>query len=242
MSGVELKHAMKVDEDAWFIRFYVWLWKAERSDINFCKLFWGLSLAPFGLLVRLVLTPFLFIARRLDAMHDRRRQQGIADMTQEALERMLAGEPPPERERPTMMKMLDRIAVAFARLAMWSAGAWDFLSRHKRFNKAVGLAFLGLAVLLAVGALVAVVWLAVAYASVTLVVVGVAVAVAVTGLIVLAMWGLGVFSFAGGRIIQPAAKGVRTGGMGLFDVMRTGYVAVKSNTCPRIEFKDDGDA
>lgn len=41
MSSVELKHTIAVDESAWFIRFYLWLWQGDAERTTFCKLFWG---------------------------------------------------------------------------------------------------------------------------------------------------------------------------------------------------------
>ena len=61
---VELKRRLRIDRDAWYVRFYVWLWEAwyvrfyvwlweaDRADADFCKLFWGLLLSPFALFVR----------------------------------------------------------------------------------------------------------------------------------------------------------------------------------------------
>lgn len=41
MDQSELKYAIRVDEHAFFIRFYCWLYEADKSSVNFCKLFWA---------------------------------------------------------------------------------------------------------------------------------------------------------------------------------------------------------
>lgn len=51
-----------VDRDAWFLRFYIWLWAADVDKVDFCRLFWGYVLAvPFFLFRFLVLIPLLLI-------------------------------------------------------------------------------------------------------------------------------------------------------------------------------------
>jgi hypothetical protein len=52
MDQSELKYAIRVDEGAFFIRFYSWLWEADKSKINFCKLFWGYLFAAPALVLR----------------------------------------------------------------------------------------------------------------------------------------------------------------------------------------------
>src|SRR5208282_2129338 len=52
MDQSELKYAIRVDEKALFIRFYTWLWQADSSKINFCKLFWGYMFAAPALAFR----------------------------------------------------------------------------------------------------------------------------------------------------------------------------------------------
>ena len=48
MDQSELKYAIRVDERAFFIRFYCWLYEADKSKVNFCKLFWAYVFAvPF---------------------------------------------------------------------------------------------------------------------------------------------------------------------------------------------------
>ncbi len=52
MDQSELKYAIRVDERAFFIRFYCWLYEADKSKVNFCKLFWAYVFAAPALLIR----------------------------------------------------------------------------------------------------------------------------------------------------------------------------------------------
>jgi hypothetical protein len=36
------------------MRFYLWLYKADRENISFCRLFWGMLVSPISLLIRLI--------------------------------------------------------------------------------------------------------------------------------------------------------------------------------------------
>jgi hypothetical protein len=74
---IEYKHEMTVDANSWFIRLYVWMWEAKRSDINFCKLFWGyfpvfflLNLVVFQLMIRPVIW---LVGELLDLLPERER-------------------------------------------------------------------------------------------------------------------------------------------------------------------------
>jgi len=59
---VELKHALEVSRNAWFIRLYQFVWcdttpvRRKTARITFCALFWGYLLMPIGLL----LVPFIY--------------------------------------------------------------------------------------------------------------------------------------------------------------------------------------
>lgn len=51
-----------VNRDAWFLRFYLWLWAADIDKVDFCRLFWGYVFAvPFILIRFLILIPIMFI-------------------------------------------------------------------------------------------------------------------------------------------------------------------------------------
>lgn len=51
-----------VNRDAWFLRFYLWLWAADVDKVDFCRLFWGYVFAvPFILIRFLILIPIMAI-------------------------------------------------------------------------------------------------------------------------------------------------------------------------------------
>lgn len=52
MNQSELKREWTFSFDNPMIRFYLWLWEADEDEVTFCKLVWGLVLAPLGLLIR----------------------------------------------------------------------------------------------------------------------------------------------------------------------------------------------
>jgi hypothetical protein len=63
----------RVSQDAWYLRFYIWLWEADPDRVDFCKLFWGLAVFAW---VGLLLKPFIvggeWLGNKLD---DRRRRR-----------------------------------------------------------------------------------------------------------------------------------------------------------------------
>lgn len=51
-----------VDRNAWYLRFYLWLWAADIEKVDFCRLFWGYVFAiPFLLVRILILVPLIAI-------------------------------------------------------------------------------------------------------------------------------------------------------------------------------------
>lgn len=48
----------KVNRNAWFLRFYLWLWKADVESVDFCRLFWGYVFAIPALIVWAIIAPF----------------------------------------------------------------------------------------------------------------------------------------------------------------------------------------
>lgn len=53
MEAGEYKHTLTLQRGVWFLRFYCWMWKADPSKANVCKLFWGYLFAWVSLLARL---------------------------------------------------------------------------------------------------------------------------------------------------------------------------------------------
>lgn len=60
------------DSESRLIRFYLWAWEGKASDLNFCKLFWGMLFSPLAILfhvLRFIFTPiFTPIYRAIQAM------------------------------------------------------------------------------------------------------------------------------------------------------------------------------
>lgn len=50
-----------VNRNAWFIRFYLWLWVADIEKIDFCRLFWGYVFAMPALVIKLLLYPIFLL-------------------------------------------------------------------------------------------------------------------------------------------------------------------------------------
>lgn len=54
-----LKYTIRVDERAAYIRFYLWLWEADKEKITFCRLFWAYIFTAPALIVRGLYTIFV---------------------------------------------------------------------------------------------------------------------------------------------------------------------------------------
>lgn len=71
---LEYRHTAAISRNAWFLRFWSWMWKTSISNADFCKLFWGYVFAPVNLTVRailflpwLIVVGFKALGRKLDA-------------------------------------------------------------------------------------------------------------------------------------------------------------------------------
>lgn len=58
-------HTWTFDADSKIIRFYLWLWKADPANIDFCRLFWGYVFCWVALLLKPIDTVAAAIARRI---------------------------------------------------------------------------------------------------------------------------------------------------------------------------------
>lgn len=63
------------DADSKIIRFYLWLWKADPSNIDFCRLFWGYVFCW----VALILKPAAALAEAIDGRAKRKPQPTLAE-------------------------------------------------------------------------------------------------------------------------------------------------------------------
>lgn len=230
----ELKHKWHVDRSAWFIRLYVWLWLASESDINFCKLFWGYILFPVGVVFHAGAWVVVQISIWVD-IHTRKKM----------VARATAGPSIPveakEKEEYKPNAILQWVGDKFAKLVMFTQTVWP------KVRKPVGffLWILGtLCVLAAIG--VAIYFITKVPLSVWLYIVEVIVSVA-AGLVLIFVlmwllldyWNVPVMwkSWRRRRRDKRAIK-MEHKGMSFRQVMKQGYVAVKTNTCPQIVIKE----
>jgi hypothetical protein len=59
---IDYKHTARIPSDAWFLRFWAWMWETDIKNANFCTLFWGLLVfMPLNLFIRTICFPFYLI-------------------------------------------------------------------------------------------------------------------------------------------------------------------------------------
>lgn len=76
MMQVELKHTLVVNKDAWFIRFYRWVWEANVDNLTFCKLFWAYVFSvPAVVALTLSRTPYRCIVSLNENNKARKRRR-----------------------------------------------------------------------------------------------------------------------------------------------------------------------
>lgn len=239
MSSVELKHKWHVRRDAWYIRLYVFAWSAyslaehakvtpSETDINFCKLFWGYLLMPvaflfFKPLFHLIDT-IVWAVRKIP-----RRRAALATGSGPTIP---VAAPKPKRD-PS--RFLTWVSEAFVRLSMRVQAVW------LRVRKPVLWSLLVLAVLVALAAVGAIVYIIGTNVDETLRVLGLtALALGVLAVLLVVIVGLERVGFwrMVGRGLQRLGRGgkrkVKGGTLGFAGAMRVGYHAVKTNTCPEI--------
>lgn len=242
--SVELKHKWRVPRRAWFIRLYIYAWSfysvADREksgvserDINFCKLFWGYLLMPLAFLVIKPIFHFVdvlvWLARRVP------RRTAVLDTGTGATMPGAGPAPPPPSKGPSAI--LGWVGDAFAHLILKVQGVWlrvrtPVLWLSFVLAGTVAAASLGVAGYLVATNLDAVVvglgyGAAFVLAATILVLVGVALDRA------------GVWRAVGWKL-RGGGRKAKHGTLGFVGVMRVGYRAVKTNTCPEIVL-DDGD-
>lgn len=74
----ESLHTWEFNRDALLIRAYLWLWMADESKVDFCKLFWGTVLAPLAIVPRLVVIPAAPVIRKLQASAKEKERRRVA--------------------------------------------------------------------------------------------------------------------------------------------------------------------
>lgn len=265
---IELKHTWRASRNAWYIRFFRLIYQANDDDITFCKMFWGYLMMWIVLPVWLICFAVVGIAigiksvmpdsRRVDQCHKCKRgkphtthrfllcscnrstipelryhasfcklQQGYKLAYDDTL---LVDKVLPSQR----MRFINAIGYGFTRLGMW----W----RKPNVKRNIGIAICAPVALFGIWAIVQVVMLGVAQPPSTWLdifkwggiglgsitgIIGVAYVLAVIGL-----WRLMA------RISKVFERGGKRTTMGFGRMMKLGYIAVKSNTCPRIELED----
>lgn len=227
--NVELKHVWELPRDSVVIRFYMWLWDANPSDVTFCKLFWGYMFAiPALLFVCLIAFPVL---RMLDVI--KRKMPPSRIPTLEDRERQRAR----KNRRQDSLKKIENCGVRFV---MVFTSAWRFL--RYPFVFACGFVVAGAIAFLIYQ--VSTVW-----SDVTvnvLQIVGELILAMVFVVIPVALafvWLIrhGNFNWMG-RTFSTATPKIVTTIIAPFVffawVMKMGFISVKSNTCPRVVLTD----
>lgn len=215
---VELKHTLTVDKSAWFIRFYVWLWEGDIKTITFCKLFWAYVFVVPGFLIRFgIYEP---LSKWVIPWVDRRKAR--RDST-------------PKVARPkryTMWPFLEVIETTGSKFVMRCSAIWNVAG----LPPILGRILVALLVLAGVAAASTLVYVAATnFGTTQWVLVGI-LSVAAAVIVGAGLMALGVFERLGNGVAH-GAHAAKRGVLGFRDVMAAGYVAVKSNICPRVEIK-----
>lgn len=233
MKQSELKHSITVDPNAKFIRFYKWLvWADSDTQITFCSLFWVyvfvVPLSIIGVIVR----SLVFIGDKFSARHEAKKA------AKTDTEDVKAPKPTKVRVGPSRaQRFITSVETIAAKTINAGRTFWDFISSHRLLNMFV----LGVAGVIAATAALAVVG-GIVYVVVTnwstaviFIISALGAVFLITVLVVMVATGAAVWLYT--RIMTPAGHGIKGGALGFGGAMRIGFRAVKTNTCPRIEFK-----
>jgi hypothetical protein len=253
--NVELKHTLTVDAKAWYIRFYVWLYEDKLDQITFCKLFWAYVFAPVVLILKGVIEGVFAIRESARAYAKRPRKTKPVPTKSFKTPKPVR----PKREpAPWQMAFLHATETAGSKTVMALQAVGHALHPLWAFTKSklFGRILLVLGALIGVGICAGIVGFIIAFWSTTqYVLYGLIAMTAVAALIYLLL--RKGFTFIGNNLrktlpfwrwldyalvdvrdflrLDKFERGVKKSGMSFAKVMKIGYVAVKSNTCPRIE-------
>lgn len=267
---VELKHTLTVDRNAWFIRLYAGVYygrvESESIDPTFCSLFWGYLLMPLALIFLLVATPIMglvnFISPRYASWRTRHKtnedeREWLIDNDGMELGPKVKVRPRRDYVRAIIVKAIGGVAYGVSKTIMFAQAHKPHPRSHDRLVQYVRIGLLILAGIIAAGGtafgLSLLFPVIIAHLALTGIIIGAALGVALVA--VSAVYSM-VWVVANGYmdwvpdILVGAGHGGKKGAIGavhsvkLFGrVMLLGLVAVKSNTCPKIELverKADG--
>lgn len=232
--------------------------RAGTLSLNFCLLFWGYLFMPLGVLLRILTAPILGVAAILGPPIRRRREAAIARAL--AAESEAIGtlkkprEPKAPREPSKALAFIQTIGASFLHGAGTLAARGVMVGQaHAKFLRRAGVAIICLALIASVSGLVygLILIAPIIAANIVDILVFTGVIVGGAATVVAIMLG-GIWLAVSGHldflpiIFQRGGKATKHGGIKFGHsiktfghVMVTGFVAVKSNTCPKIEVKKE---
>lgn len=232
MRQSELKHELRIKKSAWFIRFFVWLYEADKEDVNFCKLFWGYVFAiPIMILGAIVLP----ISKVLNATQPGRNARKTARRASRAAAKL-----PGSQRKPSLpMRFISFVGDVASRGIYLIGSGWDKLNQHRRVITSLVWAtwILGALLGLAGVAFISVVFVD-NFGVTRFILLGI-ITVVLFSVTFLVLDKIGAVGWATETVMIPTGRGIRRGTLGFFGTVRTGFHAVKTNTCPRINLVDD---
>jgi hypothetical protein len=254
--NVELKHTLTVDAKAWYIRFYIWLYEDKLDQITFCKLFWAYVFAPIVLVIRGVRDGVWSIRGSVNTYKERPREKKSFELP----DSLKTPKPvrPKRKPAPWQMAFLHAAETTGSKIVMAFQTAGHILHPLWALTKSqlFGRILLALGTLIGVGICVGVAGVIIAFWSVTQYIVYTLLTMTAIAALIYLLLRKG-FVWIGNNLkktvpfwrwldrslvnlgyylrIDKFGRGVEKTGVGFFTAMKIGYVAVKSNTCPRIE-------
>lgn len=230
MDQADLKYELRINQNAWFIRFFVWLYEPDSAyDVSFCALFWAYVFAvPVLLLKCLVIEPLLWL---MDVTEPRRKERRLK-MEAQSLALKLEGRTP---EPKWAMRFLYGVGNVASKLIFAIGSVWSVASRHRRANKVAVWTVWIVGALVGIAACTVIVVIFINDFGVTKFILLGGCALVLAVLAMLALYQIGFKE----KILDPLGHGVRLGALGFRDTMRTGFYAVKTNTCPRVTLVRD---
>jgi hypothetical protein len=241
MGEVSYRHTARVKADSWFLRFYCWLWEADPQEADFCRLFWGYLLAIPNLLVRVIGYVPYKVTKRVGAWFSALKAKvhtNSPTWEQEEKwrdERVLSRKLRKQRRRRKYAGLLSFASRTADRVVAIAQTVWPVL----RWPTFAAVGAIGLAV---IGAFLYLVYMVGTVAVGNIEIIGLVtlflIAAVVSGVSLATLFLLSRWFFKD----TSAGSTIRTGTKGGFltfgGALRTGLLAIKTRTCPKIEVVD----
>lgn len=232
---IELKHKWHLNPNAWYIRLYLWTYKGEKWNIDFCKLFWAYLFMPVVLPLRIFIWPLVRLLLVVVDHSDRKVRERRRAKTNEAIARQRTDYVAPKPKKPSLgIRFLSGIGTGFVKLSFFVQNVWF------RYGKAiviVSIYAIAAAILAGIGigiyllSQVPTDEILEALADFSIIV-----GASLGGMIVAGLVIVGVLLGADAYKRRHPKKDRQ---MKFRKVIKQGFVAVKSNTCPEIILDDD---